>query len=1020
MSEPVGREAELRELEARLRGRRGGLIVLSGEAGIGKSALAQWFAERARALGFRVDSGRAWELGEAPAWFPLKACLRALGIDTRALPSLDTEVFGLWEEVLGAIVEQSAAHPLAWVLEDLHAADARTLDLLTFLAHPARTLPFLVLVTARPGGERLLRLGKEGTFVELGALGPSAIAALVEETLGQPLDPKAHSSWHSRTGGNPLFALECARAVKATKNFGALPSTVVQVVLTRVAALPGEARSLLGLGAVLGRELAASTLARMAGVLPARAIDGLLPAVREGLLQETAPGCFRFSHAVVSEAIVGSLSPEERRQAHQKAEAALRPLGDTLERRVERAQHAIGALGALAEAEAKPIVLAAIEAMDRSGAHDRAFNLWRRWSDQMSAPPTIEWLLSGATLARAAGMFQESRTHSLAALGLAEASADARGRAEAALALGAELNPGTVDPALVEALRQALQALGGADPALTCRLEARLAAALQPASDPEIPVQMAKAAIATAQSTRDPRLLAEVISTASAALSDYADVSEIEPLAAKLLELATGLDDTALILRALVRRAVASLELSRFEAFEADVDTALTFARRTGLPRLIWRPLLVGSMRALSVGRFEESQRLIVEVEELARVTDDPALHLSLNAHRALRTLALDDRAAAEPVLEQMLPALERLPAVHTIRPMLRALFAVRMEDRAGARAAMPELLADWPSLTNSSGFRGIAGEAVAMAGDEGQRALMLDLLLPAVDRDNHLGHVPYAYEGPIARVVALLEASLGRTEEAVSRLLPLRERLVLRGQGPWVARVELELARAYAVIGNREASRRWAKEAMGRAQGLGMKDLPRRAEALLGAAPSLPPAAPPPTIASTLVLERQGPLYLVRHGAREARVRESRGLQMLARLVERPGERVHALVLASAEQAPPPESDAGAMLDPTALRQYRARLAELDAALDEAEAGADLGRIARLQAEQEALYRELERAVGKGGRVRRAGSATERARINATRRIKDAVARIKEADPEIGAHLERAVWTGTYCCYRP
>ena len=87
---------------------------------------------------------------------------------------------------------------------------------------------------------------------------------------------------------------------------------------------------------------------------------------------------------------------------------------------------------------------------------------------------------------------------------------------------------------------------------------------------------------------------------------------------------------------------------------------------------------------------------------------------------------------------------------------------------------------------------------------------------------------------------------------------------------------------------------------------------------------------------------------------------------------------------------------------------------------LEEAERDADLGRLSGLRREQEAIEDELARAVGLGGKVRRAASATERARVNATRRIKDAIARVKEAEPHLGEHLEAAIRTGTYSCYRP
>jgi hypothetical protein len=139
-----------------------------------------------------------------------------------------------------------------------------------------------------------------------------------------------------------------------------------------------------------------------------------------------------------------------------------------------------------------------------------------------------------------------------------------------------------------------------------------------------------------------------------------------------------------------------------------------------------------------------------------------------------------------------------------------------------------------------------------------------------------------------------------------------------------------------------------------------------------------------------------------------------------LARLCERRGEVGQVLALASDGGGALVEGDAGELLDAQARREYQNRLQEIVAELEEADQAHDLGRKARLGREREALEGELARAVGLGGRGRPAASATERARVNVQRRLKDALARIAEADPDLGGHLIGLVHTGTYCCFRP
>ncbi len=131
-------------------------------------------------------------------------------------------------------------------------------------------------------------------------------------------------------------------------------------------------------------------------------------------------------------------------------------------------------------------------------------------------------------------------------------------------------------------------------------------------------------------------------------------------------------------------------------------------------------------------------------------------------------------------------------------------------------------------------------------------------------------------------------------------------------------------------------------------------------------------------------------------------------------------GERSHETRASGEPVASVPESDAGELLDHAAKRAYRERVGELEGEIAEAERHADAGRVAKLREEREALFAELARAVGLGGRARKAGSATERARVNVQRRLRDAIAKITEADAELGRFFERSIRTGTFCCFRP
>jgi tetratricopeptide (TPR) repeat protein len=170
-----------------------------------------------------------------------------------------------------------------------------------------------------------------------------------------------------------------------------------------------------------------------------------------------------------------------------------------------------------------------------------------------------------------------------------------------------------------------------------------------------------------------------------------------------------------------------------------------------------------------------------------------------------------------------------------------------------------------------------------------------------------------------------------------------------------------------------------------------------------------------------TNVFRREGDYWLLVFEGRTERVRDLKGFRYLARLLAHPGREFHVLDLVAAETGQQmPLGDAGEMLDERAKTTYRRRLAEIEDDIEQARALADVEREAQAEAERDFLVRELSRAVGLGGRDRRASSDSERARSGVTRAVRHGIARIGDHHPQLGEHLNRAVRTGTYCAYAP
>ena len=216
-----------------------------------------------------------------------------------------------------------------------------------------------------------------------------------------------------------------------------------------------------------------------------------------------------------------------------------------------------------------------------------------------------------------------------------------------------------------------------------------------------------------------------------------------------------------------------------------------------------------------------------------------------------------------------------------------------------------------------------------------------------------------------------------------------------------------------------------------------------RKTRSTRSGSPRLSGTAPAVASAKTGTFRREGEYWTVGLGAKTYPLKDSKGLAYLAHLLRYPETEFHVLDLAAgiAGRSGEDESDrlprdaedleragihvgnlgdAGELLDEQARSSYRHRLAELREELAEAKRLGRVERAERLEDEIDALNKELSRAVGLGGRSRRASSASERARQSVTKTLKAVVERIAQSDAALGAILARGTRTGNYCSYRP
>jgi hypothetical protein len=596
---------------------------------------------------------------------------------------------------------------------------------------------------------------------------------------------------------------------------------------------------------------------------------------------------------------------------------------------------------------------------------------------------------------------------------MARASCDAELLARAALLHATDVRPGVIDRPQVALIEEARAALGDRAPALACRVLARLATALQPAPDSTVPLAMARDARARAEALGDPALVVDVLELGGWGIS-YAASDECIEWAEALRDRALALGDLRRAMTGWMWLASSHLEIGDFAAFDRDLAAMLAAGDELGHPHDRWRALLFASGQAAAVGRHALSDRYVTEVEQLAPLVDEPALAFSLPLHGLMRDLVLrrDDEVRAR--LAMLDAALASWVNAAASIALLRGLCAARLGDRAAAREQLSIFASRVPLAALGDGTMAgrdpvapFLAELCAAVGDDGERRIASALIARYETPEVTGGPMGFTYDGPIARVRGLLAASLGDRARAETELRGALATARARGHAPLIAQIASELA---AVVGGAEACA-LTDEAQAIARAIGMTGL----AGAPGAADAPAPAADAP-----LRMERAGADWRLSRGATSIGLRDSRGARLLARLIERPGEEIHVLALASDDGAAAPESTAGEQLDDTARKQYRRRLTELADQLADAEARGDARRAAAIERERDALVEELARATGLAGKARAAASTTERARVNVQKRLKDAIARVAEADAELGHTLDAAVRTGTYCCFRP
>lgn len=349
----VGREDQLRVLMnamSRAQLGCGGVVLISGEAGIGKSRLAEEVAAEAERNDCPVAWGRSYEREGAPPYWPWMQvaedllrqtdpdlCSGALAGRAGALRPLLSETeglaedtaatrsdspsarFALFEAMTGFLVKLAEAGLLVVILEDLQWADPLSLRLLEHMAARLQSGHVLVVATCRPPQhyrkvpltDSVGALARLPVFhwIELDGLDGNEVGRLIAET-GARASPAEVREIHSRTDGNPFFVTDFARLL-ATRDGpnpchpGLIPNNARVVIQSRLRRLPDRTYNLLVVAAAMGRDFDIRTVAAATGTNLNDAVDWMHCAVLEGLVTEDtmSPGSYRFGYGLVRDTL---------------------------------------------------------------------------------------------------------------------------------------------------------------------------------------------------------------------------------------------------------------------------------------------------------------------------------------------------------------------------------------------------------------------------------------------------------------------------------------------------------------------------------------------------------------------------------------------------------------------------------------------------------------------------------------------------------------------------------------------
>jgi DNA-binding CsgD family transcriptional regulator len=766
----VGRIEELLALEAARRRAADGepaIVLVGGEAGVGKTRLVAELADRVNADGMRVLYGGCVPLGgEALPYAPIVEALRALldelGVDTvrelvgpswrelaRLLPNLgepEVDPAGqatqtrLFELLLGLLTRLSERTPVALVVEDLHWSDQSTRDLLAFLVRNLRRNRVLVVVTYRsdePRSDRLwswlaeLDRGGPVQRLQLPRLDRAQTAAQLVGILGAAPPADLVDAVFGRSEGNPFFTEELLAAVRAGSS--ELPATVRDLLRGRIQVLPERVQQVLAVAAVAGQRVPHRLLVSVAGLDDQDLLHALRVLVAHQLLViRPEEDGYQFRHAILREVVDADLLPGERAQLHAAYAHALtlRPELAGVSPAVRAAELAIHWEAAGEVAQALPARVEAGLAAERTRAfaeadrhYQRALALWEQVADP-GRPAGLDWV---DLLTRAAGVagFTGTTERAVELLEQALDQVDQAGepvRAAMLLRLlGGHRHTALEHDAALAAYAQAEQLLAAEAPsAERARVLADHAHGLVETDRPQEAIPRCEEAIAVARLVGARAEEARALCVLASCLDDPTELDRSIALQLEARRLAEEVGDAQTVIDTYGELAFTLARAGRDRDALADARDGYQRARQLGLEHAVGSYVAYNlAWQLLAAGHWAECERFTADL----LAADSWAAH-DLHAIRAQLLTRQGNFAAAHEHLEQV----DRVSHGRDLPWLERTELALWESNHEAASAAVAEGLSwrgitSWPDGGLSHHSSPSYALALRVAADQAERA---------------------------------------------------------------------------------------------------------------------------------------------------------------------------------------------------------------------------------------------------------------------------------------------------------